>query len=146
MYSSSSNRGWSLMSPNANGHPCPYNRCARWQSIASSPHTFNTGTSSKNQFPVVSQLFMEDFKQTELMLANKWLKLCFDMWMTLRWLATWKHMGTQLTTFLKHLNGLCKKIQFTIEIEEKNRLPFLDVLVQRMMTTWPHQCTWRRSL
>ena len=43
----------------------------------------------------------------------------------------WPHGRTQLNTFLEHLNGLCQKIHFTMEIEEKSWLPFLDVLAQR---------------
>ena len=38
---------------------------------------------------------------------------------------------TQLVTFLDHLNGLCEKIQFTMEIEEENHLPFLAVSVKK---------------
>jgi len=37
---------------------------------------------------------------------------------------------------------LCQKIQFTIEIEEKQQLPFIDVLVQRNDDNLTqHQCT-----
>ena len=32
---------------------------------------------------------------------------------------------------MEHLNGLCQKIQFTVEMEESNQLPYLDVLVHR---------------
>ena len=32
---------------------------------------------------------------------------------------------------MEHLNGLCQKIQFTVEMEENNQLPYLDVLVHR---------------
>ena len=32
---------------------------------------------------------------------------------------------------MEHLNGLCHKIQFTVEMEENNQLPYLDVLVHR---------------
>ena len=42
----------------------------------------------------------------------------------------WPYGRTQLVTFLSHLNGLCEKIQFTMEIEEENQLPFLDVSVK----------------
>ena len=38
-------------------------------------------------------------------------------------------------TFLDHLNGLCEKIQFTMETEEENQLPFLDMLVKRNENT-----------
>ena len=47
----------------------------------------------------------------------------------------WPHVRVQLVTFLDHLNGLCEKIQFTMEIEEENQLPFLDVLVERNKNT-----------
>ena len=42
---------------------------------------------------------------------------------------------TQLAYFLDHLNNLCEKIQFTMEIEEENQLPFLDALVKRNENT-----------
>ena len=32
---------------------------------------------------------------------------------------------------MEHLNGLCQKIQFTVEMEENSQLPYLDVLVHR---------------
>ena len=32
---------------------------------------------------------------------------------------------------MEHLNGLCQKIQFTVEMGENNQLPYLDVLVHR---------------
>ena len=79
--------------------------------------------------PVVAGLFMEDFEQTALVTADREPKL------RLRYVddtfIIWPHGRTQLVTFLDHLNGLCEKIQFTMEIEEENQLPFLDVLVKR---------------
>ena len=83
--------------------------------------------------PVVAGLFMEDFEQTALMTADRepklWLRYVDDTFIV------WPHGRTQLTTFLDHLNNLCEKIQFTMEIEEENRLPFLDVLVKRNENT-----------
>ena len=35
------------------------------------------------------------------------------------------------SAILKHLNSLCASIQFTMEMEENGRLPFLDTLIQR---------------
>ena len=83
--------------------------------------------------PVVAGLFMEDFEQTALMTADRepklWLRYVDDTFII------WPHGRTQLVTFLDHLNGLCEKIQFTMEIEEENQLPFLDVVVKRNENT-----------
>ena len=79
--------------------------------------------------PVVAGLFMEDFEQMALATADRepklWLRYVDDTFII------WPHGRTQLATFLDHLNGLCEKIQFTMETEEENQLPFLDVLVKR---------------
>jgi hypothetical protein len=37
----------------------------------------------------------------------------------------------KLENFLNHLNGLHKKIQFTMEKEEEGHLPFLDIYIYR---------------
>jgi len=39
----------------------------------------------------------------------------------------------KLTEFLNHLSGLYNKIQFTMEIEEEDHLPFLDIDICRKM-------------
>jgi len=39
----------------------------------------------------------------------------------------------KLTEFLNHLSGLYNKIQFTVEIEEEDHLPFLDIDIYRKM-------------
>ncbi|MDA8031702.1 MAG: reverse transcriptase domain-containing protein, partial [Alphaproteobacteria bacterium] len=79
--------------------------------------------------PVVAGLFMEDFEQTALVTADRepklWLRYVDDTFII------WPHGRTQLVAFLNHLNNLCEKIQFTMEVEEENQLPFLDVLVRR---------------
>ena len=83
--------------------------------------------------PVVAGLFMKDFEQTALVTADRepklWLRYVDDTFII------WPHGRTQLVTFLDHLNGLSEKIQFTMEIEEENQLPFLDVLVRRNENT-----------
>ena len=51
-----------------------------------------------------------------------------------------------LSGLMEHLNGLCQKIQFTVEMEENNQLPYLDVLVHRdedTLTTSVYRCTTR---
>ena len=47
----------------------------------------------------------------------------------------WPYGRTQLVTYLDHLNGLCEKIQFTMEMKEENQLPFLDVSVKKNVNT-----------
>jgi hypothetical protein len=39
----------------------------------------------------------------------------------------WPHCQDKLHEFLNHLNGLHKKIQFTVETEKDGHLPFLDI-------------------
>ena len=92
-----------------------------------------TSVKTKSLSLVVVGLFMEDFEQMALVTADKepklWLRYVDDTFIV------WPHVRVQLVTFLDHLNGLCEKIQFTMEIEEENQLPFLDVLVKRNKNT-----------
>ena len=39
----------------------------------------------------------------------------------------WKHGDRELQGFLEHLNGQCAEIQFTMEKETEESIPFLDV-------------------
>ena len=42
--------------------------------------------------------------------------------------VVWEHgLESELTSFLEHLNSLRPSIQFTCEVEEGGKLPFLDV-------------------
>ena len=43
----------------------------------------------------------------------------------------WQHGIDELKNFLVHLNAILEQIQFTREVEETQRLPFLDVLVMK---------------
>ena len=49
--------------------------------------------------------------------------------------VTWTHRDSELCAFLGHLNSLKESIQFTMEEEEQEQLPFLDVLLKRRATT-----------
>ena len=48
--------------------------------------------------------------------------------------AIWPHGKASLTTFLVHLSSLHKNIQFTMEMEENGRLPFLDIDIYKKTT------------
>jgi hypothetical protein len=43
----------------------------------------------------------------------------------------WQHGVDKLKTFLEFLNSIHKKIQFTMEMEEEEHPPFLDISVYR---------------
>jgi len=48
-------------------------------------------------------------------------------------LAIWPHGQEKGMNFLKHLNGIYNKIQFTMEIEEAGHHPILDIDIHRKM-------------
>jgi hypothetical protein len=43
----------------------------------------------------------------------------------------WPHGKEELGRFFEHLNGISENIKFTMELEENNNIPFLDVLMTR---------------
>ena len=45
--------------------------------------------------------------------------------------SIWPHGDCELEEFLKHLNTQRPSIRFTIEKENKGKLPFLDILIDR---------------
>jgi hypothetical protein len=79
--------------------------------------------------PVIANLFMEWFEKKALDTCAKkptlWLRYVDDTF------VIWPHGKEELQKFLQHLNSLHQAIQFTIEIENNNQLPFLDVLVKK---------------
>jgi len=82
--------------------------------------------------PVIANFFMEDFEEGVLNQATHkptcWYRYVDDIF------AIWPHGKASLTTFLVHLNSLHKNIQFTMEIEENGRLPFLNIDVYKKTT------------
>ncbi|KAF2901706.1 hypothetical protein ILUMI_04485, partial [Ignelater luminosus] len=79
--------------------------------------------------PVIANLFMEDLKTPALQTASHkpklWLRCVDDTF------VFWTHGREQLNAFLDHLNSIHQKLKFTMEIEDNNQLPFLDVLVKK---------------
>ena len=79
--------------------------------------------------PVVANIYMEHFEEMALNTATKrpstWLRYVDDTF------VIWNGDRNELNEFLTHLNSLRSSIQFTMEIEDNNSLPFLDVLVTK---------------
>jgi hypothetical protein len=79
--------------------------------------------------PVISNIFVERFEQIALDSAPHkpamWLRYVDDTF------VVWPHGTEKLEEFLSHMNSLRPTIQFTLETETGDSLPFLDVLVCR---------------
>ncbi|XP_046407088.1 uncharacterized protein LOC124171582 [Ischnura elegans] len=79
--------------------------------------------------PIIANLFMEKLKEKALRTYEKPPK------MFLRYVdntfVVWPHGKSELNNFLRHLNIQNRSINFTMEIEENSRLPFLDALVSK---------------
>ena len=79
--------------------------------------------------PVLANFFMEDFEVRALQSAEKkpkhWFRYVDDTF------VVWQHGRESLQIFLDHLNGIHSNIKFTMETENNNALPFLDVLIKK---------------
>lgn len=79
--------------------------------------------------PIIANIFIEHFEQKALRsfpyTPEEWKRFVDDIF------AKWSHGKEKLDLFLNHLNSLSDHIKFTIEIENNNQLPFLDVLLTK---------------
>ena len=80
--------------------------------------------------PILANIdFMEDFEQKALETARYkpklWLRYVDDTFII------WQHGSDKLSDFLDHLNQQHPRIQFTMETETSDSLPFLDVLISK---------------
>ncbi|XP_033646299.1 uncharacterized protein LOC117305532 [Asterias rubens] len=79
--------------------------------------------------PVLANIFMEDFDQKALGTARLkpklWLRYVDDTFII------WSHGLENLDDFLSHINRQHPNIQFTMETETSDSLPFLDVLISK---------------
>ncbi|GJQ67092.1 hypothetical protein Trydic_g8033 [Trypoxylus dichotomus] len=77
--------------------------------------------------PIIANIFIEDFEtrvqDTAHYKPKLWLKYVDDTFII------WTHEENKLQDFLSYFNSIQSKIKFTIEIENRSQLPFLDVLV-----------------
>ena len=80
--------------------------------------------------PVIANLYMEFFEKLAIektpLKPKMWKRYVDDTF------VVWEHgLESELTSFLEHLNSLRPSIQFTCEVEEGGKLPFLDVQLVR---------------
>lgn len=79
--------------------------------------------------PIIADIFMEHFEDQALSAAQLkpelWLRYVDDTF------VVWRHGKEHLPAFLSFLNAQHPNIRFTMETEDNNQLPFLDVLVTK---------------
>jgi len=79
--------------------------------------------------PIVVNLYMEYFEKKAIEsdpLNPAWWKRFVDDTN-----IKWTHGKVELDRFFNHLNSISSEIKFTMELEENNCIPFLDVLITR---------------
>ena len=80
-------------------------------------------------FPALANLFVEDLEEKAIMTSTHkpklWIRYADDTF------VIWPHGETKLREFLEHLNNLHAAIKFTMQREQQNQLPFLDVLSKK---------------
>ncbi|KAK5645629.1 hypothetical protein RI129_004093 [Pyrocoelia pectoralis] len=79
--------------------------------------------------PAIANIYVDDFETKALETADLkpkcWFRYVDDIFII------WPHGLQDLDGFLSHLNGINNSIQFTMELETNNSLPFLDLLITR---------------
>jgi hypothetical protein len=79
--------------------------------------------------PIVANLYMEKFEKNALetypLKPSRWKRYVDDT------NVKWPHGEEELGRFFEHLNSISENIKFTMELEENNSIPFLDVLITR---------------
>ncbi|XP_065573268.1 uncharacterized protein LOC136035407 [Artemia franciscana] len=77
--------------------------------------------------PFLANFYMDFIEQSALhsfpLKHSLWFRFVDDI------LAVWEHGQNSLKVFLAHLNSFDSNLQFTIELEDSGKLPFLDVLI-----------------
>lgn len=79
--------------------------------------------------PVVANIFMANFEEQAIDKSTYkpklWLRYVDDTF------VIWPHGKELLDAFLAHLNSQHRDIKFTMEVESKKQIPFLDILIQK---------------
>ena len=80
--------------------------------------------------PIVANIYMEHFEKIAIQTPNKTPSCGFDMCVDDTF-SLWPDGPEELSLFLNHINNIRPSIQFTMEVEDDEKIPFLDVLVVR---------------
>jgi hypothetical protein len=79
--------------------------------------------------PIIAEIFMDEVETGILQKTTRkpkiWLRYVDDV------LLIWEHGEEALNTFLRLANNEHANVKFTLEVEEKSSLPFLDKLIIR---------------
>jgi len=79
--------------------------------------------------PIVANLFMDNFEKRSLdsfpLKPSRWKRYVDGR------NVLWPHGKVELQKFFLHINNISEDIKFTMELEENNSIPFLDVLIKR---------------
>ena len=93
--------------------------------------------------PVMANIYMEWFEEHAINTAvdkpKMWKRYVDDTF------SIWPHGKEKLDIFLKHLNSIAPTINFTMEIEENNSLPFLDTLARRHENTLRTEVYYKKT-
>ena len=84
--------------------------------------------------PFFANFFMSDFERKHMsefkkLGVNLWYRYVDDVFASLK-------LNANVSTILDYMNGLHPNIRFTCELEENNRLPFLDTYVVRYINKY----------
>jgi hypothetical protein len=79
--------------------------------------------------PILSNIFMEHFEEAFVETFDNgprvWWRYVDDVF------AIWNRNEEELKIFLDHINKQEPTIKFTLESEQNNQLPFLDIMIQK---------------
>jgi hypothetical protein len=81
--------------------------------------------------PVVSGIFLDELELQALEASV--VKLIIIKRYVDDMFAVWPQDQSSVQSSLDHMNKQNPHIQFTLEVEKNNKLPFLDVLIKKLM-------------
>ena len=103
---------------------CSYFQCGGqfYNQLEGAPMGLSLSVALANGF---MESFEEKLLETTPLKPKYWRRYVDDTF------VVWQHGSHALDEFHQHLNDICPSIQFTREVEENGKLPFLDVEVVR---------------